>query len=262
MLRTTLGASLLVFTAGGVFGQAAGAPAAFEVASIRVSQLGKAGGEGSRRENIQVSPGSVTMRNVSLRSCVRWAYHVVDYQVTGPDWLNSERYDIAAKAAGPTTEDQLRVMLQALLAERFKLALHRQTKELPAYVLMAGKNGPKVHESQTEGEMVVEPNQSRMTVSVQRAPVSQLVEMLSNLFRAPVLDETGLKGRYDISVNVAKYLPELGKRGEEHGAEAQADPLSIVTLALQEELGLKLESRKASIDLLIVDHAEKTPVEN
>jgi uncharacterized protein (TIGR03435 family) len=262
MRPTTLGVTLVVFTTAGAFGQTADAPPSFEVASVRVSQVGKAGGEGSRRENIQVSPGTVTMRNVSLKSGIRWAYHVMDYQVTGPDWLGSERFDIVGKSAGPVAEDQLRVMLQALLAERFKLALHRQTKELPAYVLLVGKNGPKFHETQTEGEASIQPNRALLSVAVQRAPVSQLVEMLSNVLRSPVLDQTGLKGRYDITINVAKYVAEFGGKHGEGAAEAPPDLLSIITMALQEELGLKLESRKAPLDLLIVDHADKMPVEN
>lgn len=263
MLRTVLG---MAIAAAGAFGQPADAPPAFEVASVRVSQIGRAGGEGSRRENIQVSPDTLTMRNASMRSCIRWAYHVMDYQVTGPDWLGFERYDIVAKAAAVTTEDQLRAMLQTLLAERFKLALHRQNKELPAYVVLIGKNGPKFHEAQTEGEMSIQPNQSRMTVAIQRAPLSQLVDMLSNVLRAPVLDQTGLKGRYDITIDIAKYIGDFGQRrdggAEGHALGAPMDPLSIISTGLQEELGLKLESRKTPIDLLIVDHAEKVPVEN
>src|SRR5260370_1020103 len=83
------------------------------------------------------------MRNVNLKTCIRWAYHVTEYQVTGPAWLDSERYEIAGKAAGPAAEDQLRLMMQPLLQERFKLAFHRQTKEIAAYVLVIGKKWPK-----------------------------------------------------------------------------------------------------------------------
>src|SRR5439155_1891243 len=203
MLPTTLGVTLIVFTAAGAFGQS------FEVASVRVSQIGKAGGEGSMRENIQVSPGTVTMRNVSLKSGIRWAYHVMDYQVMGPDWLGNERFDIVGKSAGPVAEDELRLMLQGLLAERFKLTLHRQTKELPAYVLLVGKNGPKFHETQTEGEASIQPNRALLSVAVQRAPVSQLVDMISNVLRSPALDQTALKGRYDITSNVGKDVGEI-----------------------------------------------------
>jgi uncharacterized protein (TIGR03435 family) len=243
------------------FPAAAETPPAFDVASIRASQIGRAGGEGSRRESTQVSPGSVIMRNVSLKSCIRFAYHVMDYQVSGPDWLNTERYDITAKAAGPADEDQIRLMMQTLLAERFKLALHRQTKELPAYVLLVGKNGPKFKESQSEGESSIQPQQKMLSVAVQRARVSQLVDMLSNFLRTPVLDMTGLTGRYDITISVEKYLGDF-----EGVAKAGGDPLtamaSIIMTAVQEELGLKLESKKAPLELLIIDHAERAPADN
>ena len=101
----------------------------FDVASVKVSQSGGGGGgrgmhEGRGRESIQISPDGVIMRNVSMRSCTRWAYHVMDYQVNGPDWINVQRYDINAKAAGEVPEEQLRLMMQSLLADRFKLAVH------------------------------------------------------------------------------------------------------------------------------------------
>src|SRR4029077_2928563 len=96
---------LLMFTAWVAWAQSTTAPAAFEVASIKPNLLAKQGGEGSRRESTQSSPGSLTMRNVTRRSAMMWAYKVQDYQVTGPDWIGEERYDISAKAAGPAPED-------------------------------------------------------------------------------------------------------------------------------------------------------------
>jgi uncharacterized protein (TIGR03435 family) len=246
---------LLLFAATAGFGQPA-----FDVGSVKASQSGT-GGDRRGRDNIQVSPGSVTMRNVSLKSCIAWAWHVFSYQVNGPDWVDSERYEIAGKANGPATEDQLRLMMQGLLQERFKLAVHHQTKVLSAYVLVPGKNGPKVHESKTEGEPSIEPNQKQMSVTIQRAPVSQLVEMLSNVLRAPVVDQTGLKGRYDLTVNIAKYAADMAAQGRSPDG-GPADPLTLISLVLQEELGLKLEAKKMPLDLVIVDHAEKAPVEN
>jgi uncharacterized protein (TIGR03435 family) len=246
---------LLLFAATAAFGQPA-----FDVGSVKASQPGT-GGDRRGRDNIQVSPGTVTMRNVSLKSCIAWAWHVFSYQVNGPDWLDSQRYEIAGKANGPATEEQLRLMMQGLLQERFKLAVHHQTKELSAYVLVPGKNGPKVQESKTEGEPSIEPNQKQMSVTIQRAPVSQLVEMLSNVLRAPVVDQTGLKGRYDLTVNIAKYAADMAAQGKSLDG-APADPLTLISLVLQEELGLKLESKKMPIDLVIVDHAEKARVEN
>jgi len=259
MLRTILGTTLVILNSGGAFCQSA-APPAFEVASVRASQGGRGGRGGPEglRRNIQSTPDSVTMRGATLQSAIAWAYHVMDYQVSGPDWLQSDRYDVVAKSAGPVTEDQLRVMAQTLVAERFKVELHHQTKELPAYVLLVAKNGPKFHESKGEGESSIQPDQKRMEIAVQRTPLSQLVELLSTLFRAPVVDMTELKGKYDITISVGKYIGEMQK----DPGGAPPDPLSIITMGLQEELGLKLESKKVTLDLLVIDHAEKVPVEN
>ena len=227
----------------------------FEVASVRASAGGR--GEGSRRESIQTSPGSLNMRNVTLKSAIRWAYHVMDYQVSGPDWINFDRYDISAKAAEAAPDKQLEVMLQALLAERFKLTLHRETKDLPCFVMVAAKGGLKFHESEiTDGEPVINPNKTSMSVEVKGVPATQFVEMLSTILHAPVINNTGLSGRYDATVNFGKYLPDGS------GKEGAFDPISTILLGLQEELGLKLESKKMPLDLLIVDHAEKMPVEN
>ncbi len=258
MLRTILGTSLMIFTATGAFCQSAAPSPSFEVASIHVSQIGKAGGEGSRRENIQFTPDTVTMRNVSLKSAIQWAYHVMDYQVSGPDWLQSERYDIVAKSASAVTEKQLRSMAQTLLAERFKVEFHRVNKEFAAYALLVAKNGPKFKDSETEGESSMQPDQKRMIVTVQRMPLSRLVEMLSNVFRAPVVDMTELKGKYDVTLDLAKYVGDM----QASAGGAPPDILSIISVGLQQELGLKLEARKVPLDLLIIDHAEKAPVEN
>ena len=230
----------------------------FDVASIHSTNRV---GEGRRREKIDINPGTVTMTNVSLKSAIRWAYHVMDYQVSGPDWLGSERFDIAAKSAGQASEEQLRLMTQALLADRFKLAFHRQTKELPAYVLLIAKGGIKFHESQqTEGEPDLKADKGRLSVEVKGVPATQFVEMLSNILRAPVINNTGLTGRYDAKVDIGKYVGDLPKEGS--GGGAPFDPSAMIITGLQEELGLKLESKKMPLDLLIVDHMERVPIEN
>jgi uncharacterized protein (TIGR03435 family) len=253
--------TLILFAAVAACGQSADAPApAFDVASVKASQPGTDGGPRGRG-NTQVSPGSVTMRSVSLKAAIRWAWHVTEYQVNGPDWLDSQRYEIAGKAAGPATEDELRLMMQALLRERFKLELHLQTKELGAYLLVAGKNGPKFHESTTEGEGSIDINQRQLSVSVQRTPVSRLVEMMSNMLRAPVIDMTGLKGRYDLTLNVAQYAADLAAQGKSLDS-VRADPEAFLSMILQEEFGLKLEAKKMPLEVVVIDRAEKSPVEN
>ncbi len=196
------------------------------------------------------------MRNVSLKSAIRWAYHVMDYQVSGPDWLGFERFDIVARAAGAASESELRTMLQALLVERFKLTLHKETKELPAYVLVVAKGGIKFHESKEEGEPDAQSDKSGLAVTLKKVPASQFVEMLSSILHAPVINNTGLEGRYDATINIGKYMADLPQK------EGAFDPIPMIVTGLQEELGLKLESKKMPLDLLIIDHAEKVPAEN
>jgi uncharacterized protein (TIGR03435 family) len=242
---------------------AAGAqsPPAFEVASIRPVQ-GGGGGRGGRglgmmmampSANIHVAPGALTMRGVSFRTCVRWAYNVADFQVTGPDWIDQQRYDIAAKATGDAGEDQLRLMLQTLLAERFKMTAQKLNNESQAWVLTVAKGGPKFKPSTTEGEGSIQPDLQKMQVGIQRTSMADLIVLLSQLLRAPVIDETGLTGRYDITIDIAKYLQD------QPGA---SDMLSTILTGIQQELGLKLDSRKLALDFIAIEKAERTPVEN
>jgi uncharacterized protein (TIGR03435 family) len=242
---------------------AAAAKPAFDVASIRPSQASREGGRGGepggrgnpfRRDNIKITPDSVILRNMSLKSTIAWAYGVKDFQVTGPDWLDNDRSDIVAKAAGESTEDQLRVMMETLLADRFKVTLHRSTKETQAYVLVIGKGGSKLVPTQSEGDSDVQPDQSKMQVTILRTPLSTLTDLLYMVLRTPVVDETGLKGKYDLTINVMKYASMAG--------DGNVDPVGIIMTALQEEMGLKLESRKVALDMVVVDHAEKTAGDN
>jgi uncharacterized protein (TIGR03435 family) len=232
----------------------------FDVATIRLIQPTEGRGKGGALSGIAVSPDTLTVRGSTLRACIAWAYHVSEFQVQGPDWMNGERtdrYEILAKASGPVPEAQLRLMLQTLLASRFQLTLHHDTKTLPAYVLTVGKGGIKAHESQAAGEPSLVPDQKTLTAVVKNAPVSMLVDMLSNALRAPVLDMTGLTGRYDVTIELAKYAASI-----QAGGGAPPDVEGLITDALQQEFGLKLESKKAPLDLLIVDRANKAPTDN
>ena len=243
--------AILKFLIAVILISAAAAQPAFDVASIRASQSGQ--GEGDWRDDIQATPGSLIMRNVSLKTAIRWAYHVLEYQVSGPQWVGADRYNITAKAGGPATEDQLRLMLQSLLAERFKLTFHRQTKEIQAYMLTVAKGGAKFRESEVDGAPVITPDKTRMTMDVKGIPASLVVDMLAKVLSSPVVNNTGFTGRYDITMNFAKYMPD---------GTTPFDPVATTILAVQEELGLKLEYRRVIVDLLIIDGAEKVPVEN
>src|SRR5207248_5078517 len=129
------------------------------------------------REDIRSSPGTLTMRQVSLNSCIKWAYGLNGFQISGPAWLGSDRFDIIVKAAGPAKEDQLRLMLQTLLVERFKLMFHRDKKEAQTYVLLVGKGGPKLRESKGDGASDMKPG--RFGFAAQRTSMPELTEYLA-----------------------------------------------------------------------------------
>ena len=150
MRRATLGVSLIIFTSCAAFGQAAAESPTFEVASVKPAE--PPAGMGMMRVMMRGGPGSpdpgqITYSNVSLKNVLTIAYAVKGYQINGPKWLDSERFDIVAKIAKGATKEQFQLMLQNLLAERFKLTLHHETKELPMYALVVGKGGPKLKES-------------------------------------------------------------------------------------------------------------------
>jgi uncharacterized protein (TIGR03435 family) len=249
------GLAIVALMAGGLGAQTSSATPAFDVASIK-STRASAYREGSRRERIEAVPGSLIMGNVRFLTAVRWAYHVQEYQITGPGWIGEERFDIVAKAGSPVPEAELRLMLQTLLAERFHLAVHRQTKEMSAYVVTVGKNGHKLQESTSEGAMDVKPA-GLMIATVQRADLDELASMLSQPLQAPVVNMTGLKGRYDFKVDMAPYItPEVTN------AKSPMDLIGVGITAMQEQLGLKMESKRVPVDLVIIDRAEKSPIEN
>jgi uncharacterized protein (TIGR03435 family) len=249
-----LGVSAFMVGVLAAFAQNAAEPAEFEVASVKKIAGGINEGAWRGRENVSNTPASLTMQNVRLRTAMAWAYSVQGAQIYGPLLLDTERYDIFAKAAGAVGEEQLRVMLQKLLADRFKLTFHRTSKEMPAYVLVVAKGGSKLPESAGEGESVAAPT-GKMTVlsTARKTTLAQFVGLLATELQTPVVDMTGLKGQYAFTINIAPYVTDTVK---------QEDIPGILAQAMEDQLGLKLESRRTAIEMLMVDHAEMTPVEN
>ena len=189
---------------------------------------------------------------------IRFAYDVRDFQITGgPNWLDSDRFDIVAK---PETEiardaagnEKLRLMLRALLTERFRLAIHRDTKEETVYSLVAGRNGPKIALAgpDSKGPQLV---MTRGTLTAQKIPLDMFVKTLAGNLGRDVIDNTGLTGEYDFSL---RWTPEAGQQLGPLPGQEDREGASIFT-ALQEQLGLKLESKKAPVEIIVVDHAEK-----
>lgn len=225
---------------------------AFDVASIRPSSIWKAG-EGSSRSKIEFAPNSLTMRNVDLNECVQWAYGVQSYRISGLH-LNAERYDIFARAEGSVPVHQLETMLQDLLAKRFNLKLHQEPKMLGVYELVAAKGGPKLPAPKADDISPSHSSESLPRVEdgnfvFRDTSMPEFGEKLSQ-FREidrPVVDRTGIKGVFDITLKGAA------------SAMLQPDGPSIFTL-IQEQLGLKFVSTKALIEVLVIDHAEKPSV--
>jgi uncharacterized protein (TIGR03435 family) len=219
----------------------------FEAASIKPSGTARAGGEGSGRARISHSPVTLTATNANLGDCIQWAYNVMFYQITAPRWVSgSERYDIQAKAAKTSGTDQFRTMLKALLADRFKLAAHRESKEIRVYELTPTDKF-KLPKTSKAGE----PFAMRVVdggFEFRGTSMGELAERLSDFagMDRPVIDVTGVQGVFDFTLKGAARAI-LDKDGP--------TPFSIV-----QQLGLRLVPRRGSVDMLIVDRAEPPPV--
>jgi uncharacterized protein (TIGR03435 family) len=247
-MRTLLASAVLMTAIGAQ-------PRGFEVASIHPSQLSRAGAEGSKRSDVRHTPKSISMRNVTLLDCLVFAYGVTEQQVSGPDWISTDRFDIAASTSDPASRDELKRMLQPLLADRFKLALHRDTKDLPAYALVVSKSGPKLDRSPSE-------TGSRMRVSggafvFEDTTMAELAQKLSQLSAVSgvVVDQTGISGSFNFSIRMAA-TEEIMRSEAIHGEAPSIFPL------IERQLGLKLESRKVPMEVLVIDRAQRIPTEN
>ncbi len=234
---------------------------AFEVTSVKFNQLPPR----DRHVEFGCSPaGRFVALGLNLRSTFFWAFNMRPFQVTGlPSWIDAPDafFDIEAKAAGPVEESQCRLMVQTILADRFKLAVHREQRELSAYALVLAKNGPKMRKVNPDDKPKPGGGVRMFGNPVQMPPgsdplrgwsMTQLADRLTGqpaLDGRAVLDRTGLDGTYEIDLNYA-FVPGV----------VNADAPEIFD-AVQEQLGLKLESVKASYETLVVDRLEK-PDEN
>ena len=245
----------LIFLASfAAFGQDAAPSPVFDAASIKPAKSGD-----MRGSTFAFTPGGgMKVTNGTLKGLIESAYNVRDFQIAvGPGWLDSDRYDLVAETA-PSDRiasdiSDTRRRLQSLLAERFQLIVRRETKELPVYMLAAGKNGSRLMESRASNGPSSSPSGiqrecGRMTGT--NASVADLIVMLSRQLDRPVIDRTGLSGKYDFQF---EWVPDTGPCAAT--ADGGSGP-SIFT-ALQERLGLKLDSTKGPVDVILVDRAEK-----
>jgi bla regulator protein blaR1 len=257
----------MLMIAAGSFALKAQTPASkeFEVASIKPSAPQAMG---MMRVGVEMLPGGrVSMTGVSVKFLIQQAYGVRDFQIAGgPGWIGSDRYDITAKPETASTGDQVKTMIQALLADRFKLKFHRETKELPTYALVVAKGGPKLHASEvqdkgSENRRGTQIRMMRGQFDVQDAPMAALANQLGQVLGRSVIDKTELTGNYDFKLEWTPDESEGGMfRGAEAHPEARPEGPSLMT-ALQEQLGLKLDSTKGPVEILTIDRVEK-PSEN
>ena len=321
MKRAILGIILLNCVFWPIYSQSTNPPLAFEVASVKpgtpptpvdmgggrimVRGGGCTGGPGT------TDPGRLTCQYASLSNLVTMAYNLKRYQIGSssiPGWMEDARFDVTAKIPAGATREDVRLMEQNLLAERFKLAVHFEKKEMQVFELTVGKNGPKLKEAPPTPDQPVEatppmpPNpgqiardkdgfpvlprrsgsigfsamNGRMRIQATDQTMEQFVSMLSNQLAKPVTDATGLKGKYDIELTCSSEsmgmglgmsvsMARVGAAGPPDSAAPpapDAEPAPTLFEAVQQQLGLKLEQKKGTVDILIVDHVEKTPVEN
>jgi uncharacterized protein (TIGR03435 family) len=301
----------------------------FEVASIKATAPQEMGRIMVRMGG---SPGRIDWVNVSLRDMVRYAYDVKDYQVTGPDWLGSARFDVDAKYPPDTKREDIGRMMQNLLAERFGVKIHKESKEVPVFNLVVGKSGPKLKKADENSTIVMDgpdgprfstrdtkaeggpapsgggggavgtalgaaraggpggpggpgggrpgmvmmrmEGAGRMVMTAKGQTMQQFTDMLARQVGKPVINQTGIEGLYDIDL---EFKPEANMGGMGGGMRVMAGPPpgggdggpapdgveapSIFT-AVQDQLGLKLESNKGPVETIVVDSANKTPTEN
>jgi uncharacterized protein (TIGR03435 family) len=231
---------------------------AFEVASIKPNTSGE------RWESVSpITGGKLTAKNVTVGWLVKTAYRVEPFQIAGlPAWANSERFDVLARAAdGNATPEQIRQMIQTLLADRFQAAMHRENREQPIFSLVTAKNGPKLtkakHDTCAESTMQNPcggfriANRSHMWGDV--VTVKQFAAELTYMMGRMVVDKTGIAGLYYIDVS---WTPE--HFGPEPGTDVKPDEANgTLFTSVQEQLGLKLQSEKAAVETIVVDRISR-----
>jgi uncharacterized protein (TIGR03435 family) len=227
----------------------------FEVASIKLNTT-------TDRLYYKSFSNRFTARNMTAKLMTQLAWHVQSFQVSGGEgWFDSQGFDFEATTDRPVTWGQMKLMFQSLLQDRFKLAFHRQTKDALIYALVSGKNGVRMKLSPDQtpwtGDHPNEPGTTGANMDIRSGsltgdsiPMAMFVDFLTGQVGRPVVNETGLRGRYAIDL---RWSPD---------AAEQTDPASAsLFTAIQEQLGLKLESTKGPMEMLVIDHVEK-PSEN
>jgi uncharacterized protein (TIGR03435 family) len=262
----------------------------FEVASIKPSAPGATE---QAKLGIRIDAAQVNFTALNLRDYVGMAGQVKLYQISGPEWLGGERFDINATLPDGATRDQVPAMLESLLEERFQMKSHRETRELPVYALIVGKGGLKVKELPTDppngaNEPVAVSAagaQSGVTVNLgkgsyfsiagnkieaKKVTTATFADTLARFVDRPILDQTGLTGTYDFALDVSPedYMAMIVRSALSAGVQLPPQAMRALEasgdtfFSAIEKLGLKLEPRKGPVEILVIDHMERKPTEN
>jgi len=230
------------------FAQKAGV---FDAASVRLSDPNEPAAAA------EFLPGGRFRANIALRYIIERAYDIEDYQLLGdPAWVKSERYAIEAKADSPATDDQLRVMVQTMLVSRFGLKIHRETRDLPVYALVVGKDGPKLTAAKDatlcggHGCFGI----GRGSFSAKGATLPWTAKTLNRILDRPVLDRTQLSGNYDF---VLHFDPSTASSPMMAAVSTEDSSQGSIFTVIQEQIGLKLDPRKEPVEILVIDHVER-----
>ena len=279
-LNNMLRALLSLGIAAGAFGQT------FEVASVKTAVIPTTGGVyfGPARGGPGTSdPEQITWSYATLMDMLMTAYDVKSFQLNGPSWISSERYNIVAKVPAKTTREQVNMMWQNLLAERFGVVLHRESKEFQVQELVVAAGGHKLKDTTVEDPNADGPPKMENGVLTGRGfvtmirmgsggPSAHTVAKAQNLARLtvlagrevgrPVLDKTGLTGKYDFELEYTPTIP-AGQMLPPPGASLpEIEPAPSLAEALKKQLGLALVANKAKLDVLVIDKAERVPTAN
>jgi uncharacterized protein (TIGR03435 family) len=250
----------------------------FEVASVKASDPNPSS---PMFMGMSADRAIVKYTNVTLRDCICGAYKVRDFQITGPGWMTSARFEISAKLPSGASTDLIPEMLQALLADRFKLEVRREMKEQNVYALVAANGGARlkpaagVKEEDGKLPMALGPDgKPRLPMQYGFAPggmfirapfatIASLVWLMSRFTARPVVDMTGIEGQYEFDLTFSPDAVDWSAIGlrEPNSAQTAVEPAPSVFDAVK-KYGLRLEARKAPIEMLVITHLERMPTEN
>jgi uncharacterized protein (TIGR03435 family) len=214
----------------------------------------------------EITPTSLTIRNASLGNLIRWAYGYEHFRVVGPDWRERPTdviYDISAKTAGPVSASEIDVMLQALLKERLALSFHYEQRQLPVFALVVDRNGPKFRKSPSTGEMSIKPCEGYYCRKFERISMQEFTRRMDQpITSLHVVDETGLSGVYDFTLDLSDYVLDATTGKPILDTRGAIDEEAGLLLALPRQLGLRLRRKTVAMQIIVVDHVAKDPTPN